>query len=162
MADLDKNQREILSLYAFMGAGSLMMVIPFFVIPFVGLTCAFVAFMACYFYRWRQKNNEDMVFHTSYLIRTSWWSSLILVVGIIVFGSIIFGNGDMGSLNSLINSTQAGVIPTEEDILRMQIDLVEANKSLILIAGAVSLLPYPLFIIYRVVKGVKILTKKEG
>ena len=145
-----------------MGVGSIMMVVPYSVIPFVGFVSVFVAFMACYFYRWRHKHDEEMVFHTKYLVRTSWWSSLILVLGIIIFGSIIFTNGDLTALNNLIKSSQAGVIPTENDIALMQINFVNANKKIIICAAIISLLPYPLYLFYRMVKGVKILIKKEG
>ena len=161
MGDLTQNQKAILSLYALIGAGSLMMVIPASIILFAGIACALVGFFACYFYRWKYKADEAMVFHAGYLIRTTWWSSLILLIGLIVFGSIIFGNGDMGAINQMMQSAERGIVPNDADIIRMQLEFVQTNRTLIYIA-ALALLPYPAFLLYRIVKGVKLLIKKEG
>lgn len=159
---MNQNKKTILGLYALIGAGSLMMVTPFSIIPFAGISCAFVGFIACYFYRWKHKDNEDIVFHTSYLIRTTWWSSLILLVGVIVFGSIIFGNGDTSMIDQMIKSAERGIIPNEGDIMRMQIQFVQTNQKLIMLAAIIALLPYPAFLLYRIIKGARLVVKKEG
>lgn len=162
MSDNKHIVKNLTSLYAMIGAGSIMMVIPYSFIPFAGIACAFVAWIACYMYRWRNRGNELYQFHTTYLIRTIWWSSLILMLGVIVFGSIIFGNGDMSAINAMMESAQRGVIADQADILRMQIEFVRANSEIIIGAGIFCLLPYPLFLMYRIVRGIRILTKKEG
>jgi len=55
-----------------------------------------------------------------------------------------------------------GVVPDQGDIAKMQLHFFYANKSLIVKAGLFCLLPYPIYLLYRIIKGVKILTKKEG
>jgi uncharacterized membrane protein len=145
------------------GAGSLMMLIPYSMIPYAGFACAFVAFISAYFYRWRYKNKDEMmVFHMNYLIKSVWIANLILIVGIIIFGSIIFSNGDMSAIHAMMASAEKGVIPNEGDILAMQLSFLYANKALILMAAVIGLLPYPLYLISRIFKGVRILIKKEG
>lgn len=163
MNNLSSSQKNILSLYAMIGAGSLMMLIPYSMIPYAGFACTFVAFFAAYFYRWRYKHRDEMmVFHMNYLIKSVWIANLILLVGVIVFGSIIFSNGDLSAIHAMMASAEKGVIPNEGDILAMQLSFLYANKGLILMAATVGLLPYPLYLIIRIFNGVKILIKKEG
>ena len=162
MTKLDKGQKNILSFYGLFGAGAIMMMLPFGIIPFAGVACALVMFFAAYFYRWRKKGQDDYQFHMTHIIRTTWLSQLILLIGVILFGTIIFNNGDMTAIHGMMTMAENGVVPNDNDIALMQLKFVQANKSLIVITGIVCLLPYPLYLIYRIVKGVRFLTKKEG
>ena len=152
---MDNKIKTLISLYALVGAGSIMMIIPISLVPFAGLACAIVGFISAYIYRWKYKTDDLYQFHCTYIIRTIWWSSFILTIGIIVFGSIIFLNGDMAPINSMMASAERGVVPTEYDIYKMQIDFVQLNKGIIMIAALIALLPYPAYLIYRTFKGVK-------
>ena len=156
------DQKTLISLYALVGAGSIMMMIPFSLLPYAGLACAFVGLIAAYIYRFKNKTNLMMAYHCTYIIRTLWWSSLILIAGIVIFGSIIFLNGDMSSIHQLMLGAERGVVPSETDVLIMQYNFIQANKGLIYIAGIIGLLPYPAYLIYRTIKGVRQLVKKEG
>lgn len=162
MENLTKSQKNILGLYGLFGAGAVMMMTPYGIIPFAGLACVLVVFFAAYFYRWRKNNNNDFKFHMTHIIRTSWLSQLVLLIGIILFGTIIYSNGDMTSINALMDMAERGIVPNENDISIMQLKFTEENKNLILMSGAVCLLPYPLYLFYRIVKGVRLLLKKEG
>ena len=154
------NIKTLSTLYALVGAGSIMMVIPYMLLPYAGVACAFVGLMSAYFYRWRGRGDAIMVYHTTYIIHTVWISSIILTVGIILFGCIIFFNGDMSVINMMMADVEKGIVPSESDINSMQHIFVETNKGLILTAAVISLLPYPLYLIFRTFKGVTKLTKK--
>lgn len=160
MTDTTQFQKKISALYAMIGAGAIMTMIPYSFIPFAGMSCLIVAVFACYLYRFQYKGNQVMGFHTRHLIRTFWLSNIIIIAGIILFGSIIFLNGDMTALNTLFAAAEKGVIANESDVMRMQITFVHANEKLIKLAALISLLPYPFYLIYRVTKGIKILNQK--
>ena len=159
-----KDKNTIASLYALIGAGAIMMVIPYIMLPLAGFSCTLVGVITAYIYRFKNRGDDIMQFHMRYLIRTFWWSSLILTVGIILFGCVVFFNGDMSAINNLMASAERGIIPTESDVAAMQIRFIKANQFLILISAAVCLLPYPIYLFYRIFKGVRVLnrTKKEG
>lgn len=155
MTNLTKQDKEIVTLYAMITVGSILMLIPYGALPFAGMACAFVGFISAYFYKWRHKGNEVMQFHTKHIIRTSWWSSLILLIGVVVFGGIVYNNGDLSAINQAMQAAERGVIPTDGDIQRMQLQFVKDNMQLILIAAAIGLLPYPAYLITKMVQGVK-------
>lgn len=154
-------KKTLLTLYALVGAGSIMMLIPYMLLPYAGIACAFVGLMSAYFYRWKQKNNMMMAFHTTYIIRTVWVSSLILTIGVILFGCIIFYNGDMSVINMMMANVENGVVPSEADIASMQHIFVQTNKGLIITTALFVLTPYPLYLVYRTIKGLRTLTKKD-
>ena len=154
-----KDDKEIISLYALVTVGSILMVIPYGVLPFAGIACAFVGFIAAYFYKWRRKQDEKFVYHMRFIIRTGWWSSLILTIGVIVFGSIIYSNGDLSSIMNVMSAAERGIIPTENDIKLMQLQFVKDNLNLILMAAAIGLLPYPVYLIARMLQGVRQIIK---
>lgn len=154
------NTKTLLGVHALVGAGSLMMLIPYMMLPYAGVSCAFVGLMAAYFYRWRNKGDDMMVYNTSYIIRTVWISSLILTVGIILFACIIFFNGDMSVVNTMMANAEKGIVPTEYDIYAMQHIFVQTNRALIITTALITLSPYPLYLIYRTLKGVKSIVNK--
>jgi len=154
MAKLSKQDREIISIYALVTVGSILMVVPYSALPFAGIACAFVGFIAAYIYKWRCKNDDIMVYHMRFIIRTSWWSTLILMIGIFIFGSIIYSNGDLSPIISVMDAAQRGMIPSDNDIRVMQLQFVGQNLSLI-ITAAIALLPYPIYLIARMIQGVR-------
>ena len=160
MTSYTETEKNILTLYALTTAGAILSMIPLSLLPYAGLACVTVGFIACYIFRMRNKNNELMVFHTTYLIQTMWWASLILVIGILLFACIIFFNGDLSSIYQLMGDAERGLLPEESDIRAMQGEFVRSNVTLILIAAIFCLLPFPLYILFKTLKGVKILTKK--
>jgi uncharacterized membrane protein len=158
MSDLSKQDKEIISLYALVTVGSILMVIPYSILPFAGLACAFVGFAAAYFYKWFKRGGDAMQFHARYIIKTGWWSTLILFIGILIFGSIIYFNGDLSSIFALVDGAGRGVVPNENEIRLMQLQFIRDNLSLIGL-GAIVLIPYPAFLIYRMIRGVRKLIK---
>lgn len=155
MSALNKDQKEIMSLYALVMVGALMMLIPYSLIPFAGVACMSVGLIATYFYKWRYKSNDVMQFHMSYIIRTVWWSTLILTIGVGLFCSILWSNGDWSIIYSMQDSMARGVIPTEADMQRSIWNFVQNNSALIQWTALLSLPPYPVYLIYRAVSGVK-------
>jgi len=152
---LNETQKNIVAVYALIGAGSLMMTIPYSLLPFAGLACSMVGFVSAYVYRWKHKDNQKMQEHMTYIIRTVWWSSLILLIGTAIFASILVSNGDLSMINDLMANAENGMIPSDGDIRAMQAMFVHENMRLITIGAVVGLLPYPLYLIYRMVKGVR-------
>jgi uncharacterized membrane protein len=153
-------QKNIISIYALVTVGAILMLAPYALLPFAGFACMTVGFVSAYIYKWRRSDNAVMVNHMKYIIRTTWWATLILFIGVILFASIIISNGDLSSINALMDSAERGVVPTESDILAMQMQFVQSNLKLISISAIITLAPYPLYLIYRMVRGVQTLLRK--
>jgi uncharacterized membrane protein len=157
---LNKDQKEIISLYALVMVGALMMLVPYSLRPFAGVACMSVGLIATYFYKCKYKSNDLIQFHMRYIIRTVWWSTLILVVGVGLFCSILGANGDWSSVYNVQESIARGVILTESDMKIAIFSFVETNSTLISWVALLSLPPYPLYLAYRAICGVKKLINK--
>lgn len=155
MKTLSEIQKTIISVYAMVFVGALMMLIPMSLIPYAGLACMSVGFISSYVYKWKNKHDEIMTYHMGYIVRTTWWSSLILLIGVGIFCSILISNGDLSAITNLMSNANNGVIPTENDIMVMQITFVKSNLKLITFAGGLCLIPYPVYLIYRAINGVR-------
>jgi uncharacterized membrane protein len=149
------DQKTILSLYALIAAGATLCMIPVSLLPFAGMACLLVGHIAAYIYKWRYSENDFMVENLRYIIRTLWWSFVILMVGIFMFGCLIFLNGDLSALNNLRIQTDKGIIPSQQDIQMMQGQFVQDNRGLILMSAFFCLMPYPLYIAGRILQKVK-------
>lgn len=152
---LTETQKTALNVYAMVAAGSVLMLIPVSIVPFAGLACLMVGFIAAYVYRARNREDGLMVSHMGYVIRTVWWSSLILLAGLVVFTSVLMANGDTSMITDLMKQAEKGIIPTEADVRAMQALFVQTNADLIIMTAAVTLLPYPLYLAFRMVSGVR-------
>lgn len=147
-------QKTILTVYALIFAGSLLMMVPVGVIPFAGMSCLIVGLISAYIYR-NRADDDLMNGHMSYVIRTIWWSSLVLLVGVLLFCSIVGANGDLSMIHDLMEQAEIGLIPTETDVRLMQHQFLNANTKIIGLAALFGLLPYPLYLIYRLVGGIR-------
>ena len=147
-------QKTILTVYALVLAGGILAVIPIAILPVAGLSCLLVATIAAYIYRARDRNLLIQS-HMTHIIRTVWLSSLVLLIGVMVFCGIILSNGDLSMIYAMNDAAQQGIIPSENDIRLMQHQFLAANHDLILIAAMWGLLPYPLYLIYRLGNGVR-------
>lgn len=153
-------EKTVLHLYAMIAAGTVLSMMPLSFLPYAGLACMLVGFMAAYVYRFKDRDNEVMSRHMRYITATMWWSVPVLFVGIALFGCIVYFNGDLGAIHALMADTEKGIVPTEDDVRAMEIAFIGANQSLIMIAAAITLLPYPLFILWRIFRGVRMVKKK--
>ena len=154
-SSISATQKNILGVYALLAAGSVMMLIPHPTIPFAGLACLLVGFASAYIYRWRHKDDDLMQTQMTYAIRTMWWSSLILLIGIILFCLVLYNNADLSMVYDILGEAERGIVPTDADIRMMQASFVRTNVKLISITAAICLLPYPLYLIGRFGMGVK-------
>lgn len=153
-------QKTSLTVYAMTLVGSLLMMVPTGIIPFAGMACLVVGLGSAYIYRWRS-NDPVMTQNMTYMIRTVWWATLILFIGITFFCSIIVTNGDLSMIHALTEQAERGLVPTDSDIRIMQHHFLNTNKKIIQISALISLLPYPLYLIVRTVKGARAITKKN-
>ena len=156
------DQKKSLFLYATVMAGSLLMLIPQPVLPFMGLTFMMTGFIGAYIVRSQHKNNALLKNMTTYLIRTIWWSVLLLGIGLFLFISIIYANGDFTTMNEFRNTTESGVLPTDNEVRVMQWEFIQTNATLISWAAIICLLPYPIFLMVRLLTGVHKTLKLEN
>jgi uncharacterized membrane protein len=155
----NEQQKSILSLYALISAGAILTALPFSLLPYAGMACILVGFIAGYIYRMRNREYYFMVRHTTYIIRTVWWSFLILLAGVFFFACILVYNGDLSPIYQLMQQADRGVPPNQSDVRIMQDTFVRLNKDLIVISAIFCLMPYPAFVLYRCFKGVREIKK---
>jgi uncharacterized membrane protein len=160
-SSLSQIQKTILAVYALIAAGSIMMLVPHATVPFAGLACSMVGFLSAYVYRWKNKTDGILQFHMTYIIRTVWWASLILITGLFLFCVVLFNNGDLSMIYNVMSDAEKGLVPTDADMRVMQAEFVRTNVTLITITAAVCLLPYPLYLIIRMFNGVRKVLKQK-
>lgn len=150
-----KDQKNIMGLYAMIGAGSILTFVPYSILPIAGFVSVFVGWIASFAYRFKYRDNDMYQFHMKYLNGTILLSSLVLMICVFFFGSIVYFNGDLGPVNDVMQAAERGVVPTQADIARMQYEFVMTNKDLISMTAIFTLSPYPIYLISRIVKGVR-------
>lgn len=138
-----------------------MAMIPFGILPIAGIACLIVGMVGAYYYRWHDKT-PLMSHHMTYIIRSVWWSSLVLLIGICLFCAIIVSNGDLSMIHALNEAAQNGIIPNENDVIAMQHQFLNVNHDIILLAAFWGLTPYPIYLGYRLINGVRKVIKNEG
>lgn len=159
---MNDTQKSIIGLYAMLVAGAVLTVTPYSLFPIAGMACVLVVWLSVIFQKFRSGNDEAMTFHLGYINRIILWSFLILLASLFLFGCMVFFNGDISAINRMMQSAEKGIILEAGDIAKMNYEFVMANKELILFSALLCAMPYPLFIIYKSIMGVKILIKKEG
>lgn len=160
--NITESQKTALNIYAMVTAGTVLMLIPYSLIPFAGFACLLVGFISAYVYRSRNKDNIFLRSHMTHIIRTIWWSTLLLMVGLSLFTSIILSNGDLSMIYDLVAQAERGIIPNDEDIGMMVSSFVHRNTSLILTASMIGLLPYPAFLAWRMINGIRLSVRGDA
>jgi hypothetical protein len=89
-----------------------------------------------------------------------WWSTLLAFMCVFLFGSIVYFNGDLSPVNAMIQQAERGVVPNDADIAVMNASFVQLNRDLILWTAIATLPLYPLYIIIRVLMGVRSIIKE--
>jgi hypothetical protein len=143
-----------------LSVAAILMCLPYPMLMISGLALFTTVFLSCYFYRWQWRNDAVMKPHIKNVCRLIWQSTFLLFIGIILFGCIVYFNGDTSPIHTLAERAQRGVIASEADIAAMQIAFIELNKSLIVITAIMCLLPYPLFILIKSFLNVRGFVKK--
>jgi len=157
---MTNTQKNIIGLYSMMMAGGILSVIPYSLFPMAGMACILVVWISAIVQKLRAKDDEIIRFHMSYINRTVLWSILVMMLCIFLFGCLVFFNGDMSAIKSMMRSAESGIILETGDVAMMQYEFVMANKDLIVWAALISFIPYPAYLIYKSVKGVRILLEK--
>ena len=70
----------------------------------------------------------------------------------------------MSAIQDMISKSETGLVPTDQDMAVAISKFLQTNMQLILTAGSISLLPYPLYILVKIFIGVRhlIQQKKSG
>ena len=146
---MTNTQKKLLNIYALLWVGVVLMAVPYDILVVIGLSCFLVGFVSCYIYRWRNRRDEMFRHYTTSAIRTVWWSQLIFIAGIILFGSIIFLNGDLSMINAMYETANKGILMTESDLIEMQAKFIHQNWQIIRVAFLIAFLPFYGFLFYR-------------
>lgn len=162
MATYTKDQKTVFSLYAFVLTGSILLVIPYSLIPIAGLACVLVGLPSAYLYRRTFKDKPPARQAMTDLIGTIWWAQLILTVAIGLFVSVLAANGDFTAIDTLMADAEKGIVPTETDMRAMQLSFVQDNLSLITWTALLTLPVYPVFLVVRLVGGIRRFLKSSS
>jgi len=159
---MTSEQKQIINLYALLASSAVMMCLIHPMIIMAGIALFIVLLVGVYYYRFRFRDNSMLQHHTRAISRTIWLSFPISLLGIFLYGCIIYFNGDMSPIDRLMEQAQKGVVANQDDIATMQWTLVRLNIDLIEAAFPVAIFPTPTFIVIRSILGVHHVIKKEG
>ncbi len=119
--------------------------IPSTMIQFFGGFLFIVTFFSAYIIRWKNKNESFKKNHMTFLIRTFWIGSLILVIGMLL--SILLG--DHTIINNTVEGIMNGIVFTYSELTVIMMNYARAN---IFVFG-LCLLPSLIYLSYRLIKG---------
>lgn len=157
--DLNHDQKQSLIPYAFGVAGILLMFVPHTVVPLTGLVCLLMGLVLAYVMRFKSNGNPFVVDHMTYFIRTVWGGFGLLCLGLFFFVSIVYANADFTVLEEFKNEANSGVIATRDEVFMQQALFVQSNGILIIVTAAICLFPMPAFMMVRMLKGVRRMTR---
>lgn len=151
---MEEIKQQALTIYS----GFLLAIIFNFIpVTFVQTFGAFIflgLIIAAYIMRSQAEKESFMYSHMSYLIKTFWISSLILLIGIIE--SYIFA--DHSIIYTTVNGVKNGSMLSETEINALLIEYIQANR----LVFALTLGPSLLYLIYRTIKGIMLASKNTS
>ena len=160
MRDLPIHYKKILNVYAMIAVAAIMMCIPYPMIMLAGVSLTGIVWIFCYIYKYQSKAQTISRHHYGYMIKTMWLSMAVALVSVFIFGSVVYFNGDLSPIQALMQQAERGVIPNETDIAVMNVSFIQLNKDLIIWTALATLPIYPLFILFRVLRGARRLIKE--
>ena len=148
-----KEQKTVIQIYGFFLMAIIFNFLPSTLFQTIGLFLALGLVISAYVIRRRAENGSLAHSHMSYLIKSFWISSLLLVLGTVAS----FFLADHSIIHDAVDQVAGGVIMSEEQIEMILMDYARAN---FLIFSAV-LAPSVLYLTYRIVKGLILAKDKK-
>lgn len=141
-----KQQNIISSLYAVLLVVTIGSFVPYMGIAGICSIMFVVVFIALYVYRARAVEDDLLHNHTTYLIRSIWISSLLMIIGFPIF----YVMGDHFVIEQMYQNVAAGhSIPTQNDLHLLSAQYMKDNVS----AAIISFAPCVLYFLYRLLRG---------
>ena len=145
------HNKEIASIYVLYMVSWIMSVIPHTTTASFGTVLVFVTFISIYILRNQSKEDSIAYSHYVTMIKTTWISSLMAVVGIV----ICFFMADQSVLNNMMQSAMSGIIPSKNQMALLAENYMRTNMFLFLAVFS----PMLMYLFYRLGKGLYILSQ---
>ena len=142
----NKQQNTLASLYAVLFVLTAASLMPYPNVAVLGTILFLFVFIALYVFKAKAEEGDLLHNHTTYLIRSIWISSLLLILGIAFF----FFAGDHFVMTQMMEDVaQTAAMPTEEDLHLLSQQYLQDNISILTLSFAPGLI----YFLYRLCKG---------
>ena len=143
---MKKERQNILQIYGLFLFSITLNIVPSSLISSIGILLLMLTIVAIYIYRNKAGHDSLQYNHMTYMIKSFWISSLLLIIGILV--TYLLANHSI--INNAVDSIMAGVVLSEEQMKEILMSYARENYFIL----AVTLLPSILYLLYRVIKGI--------
>ena len=146
-------QQKIIALYAAFGLCVITTSIPNMSVQNYAMLLTLVVLIAGYLLR--KKSSEDSLesHHATFVIRTIWIWSAVLVFGMMGAGWMVYEHGDASAITTMANSIMEGATPTEDDMNQAAETYFDTNYDLIFKSMLQWLAPAQLYAVWRIARG---------
>ena len=145
--------KDIKNLYRVFIASIVLQVIPVFGLQMFGMILFMVVLVWAYVLKMKYVTNPFGKSHAIHVIKTIWNFSSFLVIGLCIWGAIMYMNADQ----SAIDDYSAHMISTgdfsEEGIMNAYKQVLKDNWGLVLKSGIPTLLPSAIYLVFRIWTG---------
>lgn len=148
-----QQKNAINALYIFLVVSTILSFMPYISAQIMAFALVFVTLGAAYFYRGKDTEDGLLHNHMTYMIGTIWIGGGFLLLGFIALGLDLYLRGDHSVVYDAMQTAQSGTIASEEDMQRLTLSYITANKDLLVTSSLVFLGPPMLYFIYRVANG---------
>ena len=131
-------------------------IIPTMLSQAIASIASIIAIIAYYIIRRRWSDKSQDYAEASYVIKTFWIWSALVVCGMMIAGLVISTMGDMSAIHNWTQAVvEGGVMPSEDSLKQAVDDYTQANLSLMTTMTVIGLLPATIYAGTRIYKGLK-------
>lgn len=153
MMEQKQQKSTINALYIFLVISTVLSFVPYISAQIMAFALVFVTLTAAYIYRGKDAEGGLLHNHMTYMIGTIWIGGGFLLLGFIALGLALYARGDHSVVYEAMQAAQSGIIANQDDMQRLTLSYITANKDLIIMSSFVFLGPPMLYFIYRVANG---------
>lgn len=149
----DIKQKKTNNLYLVLILSTVLSFVPFAIAQLASISLILAVLIMAYIYRAKDSDDGLLFNHMTYLIRTIWIGSTFLGIGVIAAGLYMYVQGDHTLIQDAANQAANGVMFSEEALIQLSSDYMNANKSVLILGTGVFVGPAILYFIYRIANG---------
>lgn len=158
----DLQKKAVLNLYAAFAVSLILTLVPHMIVGLIALIFALGVLIAAYVMRFQSEKESLIYNHTTYIIRTIWIGSSLSVVTVGLASAFMLGQIDYAPFSSCGETMAAQGMEWAANATYAQVwefsspcfnSFITANLKLLIISGAIAILPILLYFIIRFGRG---------
>lgn len=146
-------QKKITALYSAFALCVMMVCVPLMSVQNWAAILSLLVLISAYILRKKSPADSLEAHHATFVIRSLWIWSLVLILGMAGAGWVVSQNGDMAAITHLVDSVMNGAILSEDEINNAFNDYIATNYDLILKTTVMWLAPAQIYGVWRIARG---------